>query len=271
MGTLFKQLLLTTSLGNFFLNTKDKIGLIKSVFTSSESLGTKSNDILSTQLITQICQSNKVFIDIGAHIGSIISEVKKHDNSIKIIAVEPIPEKVANLKKYFPYVEIYEYALGDENTNITFYINKKYSGYSSVLKPNNTNNNNIEEITVSLKRLDDISQFENIDAIKIDVEGNELNVIKGAKDTINKNRPIIMFESALGEDKINEELFDIFSSLEYRIHLPNRLAHNDNGLSKSGFIDAHVYPRYSSNFFAVPSERRIEFRDKARKILQIKS
>jgi hypothetical protein len=36
-----------------------------------------------------------------------------------------------------------------------------------------------------------------------------------------------------------------------------------------GFIDSHIYPRRCTNYFAIPSERRIEIRDRARDILGI--
>jgi hypothetical protein len=36
-----------------------------------------------------------------------------------------------------------------------------------------------------------------------------------------------------------------------------------------GFIDSHLYPRLTTNYFAIPIERRTETRNKARAILGI--
>lgn len=265
-----KQLLLRTKLGHYFLETRDKLSLVKAALTKEESIGTLSNDILSTKLITRICSPKKVFIDIGSHIGSIISEVQVHNRSISIVGVEAIPEKVTNLRRSFPFVSFFECALGNKSGEASFYINIKESGYSTLLAPNGGSGDNIREITVPVKKLDDLAKFQDVDAIKIDVEGAELGVILGGKDTITNNKPIIMFESAPGEDSVKEELWEVFCSLEYGIHLPNRLAHNDNPLSKECFIDSHVYPRFTTNYFAIPFEKRIEYRDRARGILRIK-
>lgn len=264
-----KQLLLRTIIGHYFLEIRDKLSLVKTSLTKAEAVVTLSNDILSTKLITRICSSEMVFIDIGSHIGSIISEVQRHDKSISIIGVEAIPEKVANLRDSFPSVEFFDCALGDESGEATFYINEKESGYSSLVTPKDGSSKKIREITVAIKKLDDLDNFQNVDAIKIDVEGAELGVIIGSTNTIKNNKPIIMFESAPGETRFKEEIWDVFFSLQYGIHLPNRLAHNDTPLSKECFIDSHSYPRFTTNYFAVPFEKRLVYRDRARKILAI--
>lgn len=265
-----KQLLLRTKLGHLLLESRDKISVIKAALKNEESIGTLSNDILSTKLITNICLPGKVFIDIGSHIGSIISEVKAHNKEVSIIGVEAIPEKVSNLRRSFPSVRFFECALGEKTGEATFYINEKASGYSSLLNPNDSSSDSIREITVSVQKLDNLSKFQDVDAIKIDVEGAELGVILGGKETIKNNKPIIMFESAPGDLKNKEAIWDIFTSLEYGIHLPNRLAHNDRPLSKESFLDSHIYPRFTTNYFAVPFEKRSEYRHRAREILSVK-
>lgn len=265
-----KQLLLRTNLGHFFIEARDKLSLVKAALTTAEAVSTVSNDILSTKLITRICSPQKVFIDVGSHIGSIISEVQFHNRSISIVGIEAIPEKVANLRKSFPAASFFECALGDESGEVTFYINEKQSGYSSLLTPKDSTDDNIKKITVPIKKLDDLAKFQDVDAIKIDVEGAELGVIIGGKDTITNNKPIIMFESAPGETSIKEQLWEVFCSLEYGIHLPNRLAHHDSPLSKEYFIDSHEYPRFTTNYFAIPFEKRLEYRNRAREILSIK-
>jgi hypothetical protein len=47
------------------------------------------------------------------------------------------------------------------------------------------------------------------------------------------------------------------------------VAHNDGGLSLEGFIESHAYPRRTTNYIAIPSERRVEIRDRARTLLGI--
>ena len=264
-----KKILLKTSLGLFALKARDKLILVHSALINPEACGTLANDILATKLVTKICQPEKIFIDIGSHIGSIISGVQRSNRSIKIIGIEAIPEKIEYLRKNFHSVEFYECALGDDNAKVTFYIYKHESGYSSLLKPKVKPGQVVKEISVSLKKLDELARFENVDVIKIDVEGTECSVIKGGKETVIRNKPIIMFESAPGKNDAKEELWNVFNSLNFGIHLPNRLAHNDNALSLDGFKDSHIYPRHTTNYFAVSKDRRDEYRNRARKILGI--
>jgi FkbM family methyltransferase len=265
-----KQLALGSSIGRLLIFGRSKFQLISAAAASSESIGTLMNDQLAAYLLPRLCAPGKTFIDVGSHIGSVIAEVQHHDGSISIIAIEAIPEKAERLHRKFPRVAIYNYAVGDQSGKVSFFINTRKSGYSSLGKA--TSAEGLREITVSMRRLDDLIFADNVDVIKIDVEGAELGVLRGAKKLIQDNRPVIMFESGpdineLGYTK--EQIWEFLTYAGYTIHIPNRVAHNDDGLSMEGFIDSHVYPRRCTNYFAIPTERRIDIRDRAREILGI--
>jgi FkbM family methyltransferase len=265
-----KQTLLGGAVGRLLLNSRNVFERVSAAYKTPESAGTIANDQIASFLLTRLCQPGKTFIDVGSHIGSVIAEVQHHDGSISIIAIEAIPEKAERLHRKFPRVAIYNYAVGDQSGKVSFFINTRKSGYSSLGKAANAEG--LQEITVSMRRLDDLILADNIDAIKIDVEGAELGVLLGSKKLIQDSRPTIMFES--GPD-INElgytksALWEFLTYAGYTIHIPNRVAHNDDGLSMDGFIDSHIYPRRCTNYFAIPTERRIEIRDRAREILGI--
>ena len=55
--------------------------------------------------------------------------------------------------------------------------------------------------------LDSLNIPEKIDLIKIDVEGHEIETLEGAKNTILKNKPIIVIETFNHRDKVEEILF----------------------------------------------------------------
>jgi FkbM family methyltransferase len=268
-----KQQLLGSPIGRAALFLRDTFDIFQAAYFYAETVGTVANDRLATKLVTTICQSHKTFIDIGAHIGSIISEVAYNDSSIKIIAIEAIPEKIVRLRRKFPSVELYNCAVGEFTGEVSFFINSRNSGYSSLRKSLNANEKEISEIKVRIDRLDKIVSANDIDVIKIDVEGAELGVLRGSIKILNENRPIVMFESApqlddnLGYTK--EELYELLIANDYAILIPNRVAHNDFGLSKDGFIESHLYPRRTTNYFAIPKERRIEIRNRARNVLKI--
>jgi FkbM family methyltransferase len=265
-----KQLALGGSIGRLLIFGRSKFQLLSAAASSSESIGTLMNDQMAAYLLPRLCAPGKTFVDVGSHIGSVISEVQHNDRSVSIIAIEAIPEKAERLHRKFPRVSIYNYAAGDQDGKVSFFINPKQSGYSSLGK--SADAEGLQEITVTMRRLDDLILTDNIDVIKIDVEGAELGVLLGSKKLIQDNRPVIMFESApdineLGYTK--SAMWRLLNDIGYTVHIPNRVAHNDDGLSVDGFIDSHVYPRRCTNYFAIPSERRIEIRDRARGILGI--
>jgi hypothetical protein len=131
----------------------------------------------------------------------------------------------------------------------------------------------ILEIKVRLEKLDNLVPHMDVDAIKIDVEGAELGVIRGAVNILRRCRPIIMFESGPQADDglgyTKEAILDFLNSHDFSVVVPNRVAHDDDGLTSAGFIESHLYPRRTTNYFAIPTERRTEFRDRARSILRL--
>jgi FkbM family methyltransferase len=236
-------------------------------------VGTLANDQLAVFLATRLCRPSGLFLDIGAHIGSIISEVAHRCPSAKIVAIEPIPEKVAHLRAKFPFAEIHECALGDSNGESRFYVNTRRSGFSSLGKPQ-AENGGIVEIKVLIRKLDNLIASHQIDVIKIDTEGAELGVLRGGDRLVTNNRPTILFESGPTRDDglgyTKEALWTWCAQRDFDIIVPNRLPHNGPGLSLDGFLESHLYPRRTTNYFAVPKERRIEIRDRARVILKIR-
>lgn len=270
-----KQFLLGNPLGNLALRFRDKFDLLQAAWLSPEAVGMLANDQLATTLVTHMCLPGKTFIDVGAHIGSIISAVKQYANAPRIIAIEAIPEKVERLRKKFPEIELHGCAVGDVIGEVSFFVNRKQSGYSSLSKPANNADTDIFEIKVPIKTLDTLIASNDVDVIKIDVEGAELSVLRGGLNLLNKCRPTIMFESAPPADDgggdTKEALYDFLLSNDYSLFVPNRVAHNDPGLTRLGFLESHLYPRRTTNYFAIPNERRAEIQGNARDILGISS
>ncbi len=130
-----KQLILGTALGKFAMNARNITNLLWATFKRPEQIGSEVNDQLAFHLMVKLCQSQMTFIDIGAHIGSVISSVIDHDPTISVIAIEASPEKAKKLLKKFPNVELHECAVSDADGEISFFINTKQTGCSSLGKP----------------------------------------------------------------------------------------------------------------------------------------
>ncbi|MGF1511650.1 MAG: FkbM family methyltransferase [Myxococcota bacterium] len=269
-----RQLLVGHSIGRLALATRAKLEIFRSALFEPESLGMIANDQLATKIITRLCAPGSFFIDIGAHIGSVVSEVRHHNKEARIIAVEAVPEKAENLRRRFRNVEVFSCALGESDGEVPFFVNDKRSGYSS-LKRRLEFQDELREVKVLMRRLDDVAPSSEVDAIKIDVEGAELEVIRGGRQVLGGSRPTVLFESAPGwspqESSAREQLWWEFAHLEYVVVLPQHVAHNHDGLSLKGFLESHVHPRRTTNYFAIAKERRLEVRDRARPIVGVKT
>jgi FkbM family methyltransferase len=267
--TLMKQAILGTPFGRIALALRDKYEIVRAAWSHPENVGLLANDRLATRLITHLCPLNGCFVDVGAHIGSVVAAVARHDPSVRIIAIEAIPEKAKRLQRKFPRVEIHGCAVGERTGNASFFVHLRASGFSSLGRPQNRDG--VREISVRTERLDDLVSAK-VDAVKIDVEGAELGVLRGA-ERILAGRPIVMFESGPQEDDglgySREAIYEFLAARGFSLVIPNRLAHNDDGLSLGGFLEGHLYPFRTTNYFAVPSERRVQFRDLARRVLGI--
>jgi FkbM family methyltransferase len=268
-----KQALLGGPFGRGAMFLRDKFLIVREACFSPESVGTLASDQMATRLITRIGKPNTTFVDVGAHIGSIVSEVMRNHAAARIVGIEAMPDKVERLRRKFPTVEFHGCAVGEASGEAAFFVNSQLSGYSSLGRPGNRADKAIMEIRVAVRRMDDLITCADVDAVKIDVEGAELGVLRGAVGLLKKCRPVIMFESGPQEEDglgyTKEALYEFLGANGYSVLVPNRVAHNDDGLTSSGFIESHRYPRRTTNYFAIPLERRIEVRDRARKILKI--
>jgi FkbM family methyltransferase len=268
-----KQWVLGSFFGRLLISGRDTLELVRAALRSPETVGTLANDHLATLLVTRLCQPGKTFLDVGAHIGSIIAAVAQRDASIKIVAIEAIPEKAARLRRKFPLVTVHACAVGDHEGEVSFFINPRQSGYSSLGQPRTSDQNGIQQVRVPMRRLDDLVPQGGIDVIKIDVEGAELGVLRGSPKLLAASRPVIMFESGPGDAEglgfTKPAMWQFFADQRYTLHVPNRVAHSDDGLSLEGFADSHTHPRRTTNYIAIPIERRLEIRDRARALLGI--
>ncbi|MDD5362970.1 MAG: FkbM family methyltransferase [Ignavibacteria bacterium] len=124
------------------------------------------------------------------------------------IGFEPDSEEARILRTNNIYEEVFEYALGEYETDETLYITKE-PGCSSILKPNMDFIKKhfsspdwfeiVNEALIHVTGLDNISsKLPDIDIIQIDTQGYEYQIIKGGEETI-KRIPVIIFESHMYE------------------------------------------------------------------------
>ncbi|MFM9853407.1 MAG: FkbM family methyltransferase [Sphingomonadaceae bacterium] len=268
---MLRHRLVGTVFGRVAQSIRHQLDWIGARQSYGESTGTVANDRIAEILVTRLCMPGGGFLDVGAHIGSIMASVAHHQPSAKLYAVEAIPEKAAWLRRKFPAATILECAAGDHEGEVQFFINESRSGYSSLSADNAGAEDRMREIRVKMCRIDRLIGGAPIDVIKIDVEGAELGAVRGLEALMIRDKPTIMFESAPPADaKARDDrraLWQWFADHDYTVLIPNRVAHGDGGLGLESFIDAHIYPRRTTNYFAVARTRRDEIRARARHCL----
>ena len=150
----------------------------------------------------EFSNSGKSFVDIGAHIGSYTFELA---NSFEHVhSFEPAQEAYnylcsnIALKSLTPRTTTYNVALGSSKKKEVFCVRQIDGGTSGLPLVNQNNEaivgDNEDSYLVNVERLDSF-KLTNIGLIKIDVEGYELDVLKGSVNTLRRNNyPPILFE-----------------------------------------------------------------------------
>ena len=139
----------------------------------------------------------KTFLDVGAAFGEYLLFASMNPKIRYIYGFEPIPylykiiKKILNLNPSFAKkIKIKNCALGDYTGSTKFYLNNVSIMYSR-LTPSNSN----VIYDVSINRLDDLRlKIQPPVLMLIDVEGHEIQVLKGSINFIKKYRPTIIIE-----------------------------------------------------------------------------
>jgi len=144
-------------------------------------------------------------LDIGAHVGLwSMHLVKKFDH---VEAFEPVKDFAA----IFPFnvdhdnFTLHDVAVGSEHGYAKMGYPEAFTGNCHVKK---ISDEEIEEddtprtYSVEMVTIDSFG-FDDIDFMKIDVEGWELPVVQGAKETLLRNKPIIIIEQKGNEEKFH--------------------------------------------------------------------
>jgi FkbM family methyltransferase len=211
-------------------------------------------DRLTKLVLKKSLSENSNCIDVGCHKGEILDEILRLAPKGKHLAFEPIPTFYEALKaKYQLAAKIYPYALSDSKGNATFNYVRNAPAYSGLKQRDYAvDTPEIEKIEVTMIPLDDlISQDALPHFIKIDVEGGEFGVLKGAEQTLKTAKPIILFECGLGASEhygtTPNELFDFLNELSYGVYVLKDYLSNKTALSKEAFIQ--LYTTNSEYYF----------------------
>jgi FkbM family methyltransferase len=216
---------------------------------------------IESQFVERFLKPGMIVLDIGAHHGyyTLLASQKVGPEGC-VIAFEPSPRERRRLLQHLRMnscanVRIEEMALGDAKGRAEFHIVKgKETGCNS-LRPPEVRQSTATEVEVA--RLDDYLRQKDlavVDFVKMDVEGAELAVLKGATHFLERRpRPVIFCEvqdvrtRAWGYPA--RDIVEFLRGKGFRWYI----------LSAQGIAQPLPFDQveYDGNFVAVPEEREI--------------
>jgi FkbM family methyltransferase len=149
------------------------------------------------RLLRHLCDLGKAAIDVGAHMGIYTFFLKAHSSAC--YAVELIPVLREILRQSFGNgVTIFPFAVSDQEGTETLRIpmisNNRDRGRATIETKNTLDSHPHQDIEIEKKKLDGLD-FSPIGIIKIDVEGHELAVLKGARGLLERDHPVLIVET----------------------------------------------------------------------------
>tara|TARA_Y100000591_G_scaffold184190_1_gene159080 strand:+ start:243 stop:1016 length:774 start_codon:yes stop_codon:yes gene_type:complete len=150
-------------------------------------------------LMKSLIKQNSIVLDIGSNFGQMSILWSKCQTNVEVYSFEASKFIFEILKKN---VELNDANVKVFNSFVCNDVNDEIYIHGSSLKKNSTYGSNKIRITNRKKNTDKISSLKidqlkfdkPISAMKIDVQGYDLDVLKGAKETIKKYRMPIIFE-----------------------------------------------------------------------------
>ena len=213
------------------------------ISTSINWEGRYENEILlllEEFIIKKMPNSKKnVSIDIGANIGNHSVFLSKFFNKVYSFEPNPIVYDVLSINsKYFAAnknIIAYNMGLSNKSGKLPLEIHPINSGASRIKSLEDTKKSKHKIIYCDVEKADKIDslQKEKIGLIKIDVEGHEINALKGADKLIKSNKPAILFEAGAKESDKSFKVIEYLSPLKYKFYtIKKRFYFGESFLSK---------------------------------------
>lgn len=198
-----------------------------------------------------LCDEDSRVLDAGANIGMTALAFSQICQRGKIVAIEPLPRTFEYLRRNVSEagttnLKIFNFALGSSEGSIL--MQGHPSDYSCTFIADNYRIPASDHFSqkVPLRRLDEVFSelsLDRLDFIKVDVEGFELEVLRGAKEILNTYKPIAFLEMnhwclniyrRMSIPEFREQLMKIFpcvyaiDGLDYLDYVDERNVHHIN-------------------------------------------
>lgn len=208
------RVLVATTFGAKLLVSSDDLSLMPDLVT----LG--GYDEPFTNLTKRTLSAGQVAIDVGANVGLFTMLMAWQVGPTgQVLSYEAEPRNVALLRdnvamNYASWVDIYPQAAGAKAGKATFFRTSRFHGNSSLMEhgadyaEHFRHLDEIEPIDVDVVALDEqIGRFEQIDLVKIDVEGAELQVLQGMRQLLSAG-VVARMSVEVTRDRMEEAAWD---------------------------------------------------------------
>ena len=177
--------------------------------------------------LINIINNNKInfFLDIGSCWGVYSLRLAGNFKDLKILAFDPIKNNIERLKhsikkNNFKNIECFHTAIGSKKSKVTLGATEKYSP-----------NYEIDEINSVINEISDLDYLDNLLdlndkslILKIDTEGYELEVLRGAINLLKNNKCFCQIEV---KENNKDKVFSFLKDIDYKIISINQFNKTD--------------------------------------------
>ncbi len=193
-----------------------------------------------------LVKNGTTVIDVGTNVGETLLNFAKINRDGRNIGFEPVPHLYEKARvniglNDFANIELVNKGLSSRKESLTFNeVAENNSGGTFLTRENNSD----AVRSVQAVRLDEFAEqsgLKDIALIKIDVEGFEMEVLKGAENVLERSNPILFVEIddryLARQQSSSTEIFDFLAARGYKIR---NAATGENVSSPSAISGKHL-------------------------------
>jgi FkbM family methyltransferase len=227
----------------------------RAMFALDEAIGTN----WEMRVLSDHLRPGDTFLDIGANHGSYsLAAARLVGETGRVLAFEPQPELACLIRRSaelngLTNIDVKEIALSDSEGTAEFFVPVMFSGMGGLHRAFSAA---AEHTTLSVTKqcLDAVAVREALAGtvfMKMDVEGNELHVLRGGAEFLKAHKPAVLFElnpaSLAAADTSAATLLTAFQQLGYAefsdsSRYPQRFSLHQIEKGQQGHINLLAYP-----------------------------
>lgn len=180
-------------------------------------------EIAIAALLPALLGADSSYVDVGTNRGQLLAQALRVAPGGRHIAFEPIPALAAQLRRELPQVQTRQLALSSRAGTAEFCHFTTMDGWSGLRRSPvvSDERGHPQYIEVELSTLDAELDGWEPRLVKIDVEGAELEVVRGGRELLARCRPNVIFEHVADASALygssSQELWEELAALGYEI------------------------------------------------------